>query len=153
MSNPIATHPREPADTPFGPRTAGRRRLLIALGAGGGLAAIIVAVYLLSGGATREGAPTGGHNHGAAPMADSAMPVSLSDNDRRRIGVTFTAVERSPLSRQVRTVEQLYVNATGQAVKQGQPLFAIYSPMLVTTQQEMLLARRLTEQVAGGTQD
>jgi Cu(I)/Ag(I) efflux system membrane fusion protein len=50
-------------------------------------------------------------------------------------------------------VEQLYVNVTGQPVSQGQPLFAVYSPMLVTTQQEMLLARRLTEQVAGGTAD
>jgi Cu(I)/Ag(I) efflux system membrane fusion protein len=50
-------------------------------------------------------------------------------------------------------VEQLYVNATGQPVAQGQPLFAIYSPMLVTTQQEMLLARRLVDQVAGGTPD
>jgi Cu(I)/Ag(I) efflux system membrane fusion protein len=174
MSHRTESHAGEPADTPFGPRTGSRRRLLMALGAGLGLAAIAVAVYLISGGAGRDGSAAGGHNHAAAPVADSAMPVSLSDSDRRRIGVTFTRVERSPLDRLVRTVaqvtydetrvkqvvprvdgyvEQLYVNATGQPVAQGQPLFAIYSPMLVTTQQEMLLARRLVDQVAGGTPD
>jgi Cu(I)/Ag(I) efflux system membrane fusion protein len=174
MSHPTETHSRDPADTPFGPRTGGRRRLLLALGAGVGLAATAVAVYFISGGASRAGSAAEGHNHAAAPVADSAMPVSLSDNDRRRIGVTFTRVERAPLDRLVRTVaqvtydetrvkqvvmrvdgyvEQLYVNVTGQPVAQGQPLFAVYSPMLVTTQQEMLLARRLTEQVAGGTAD
>jgi len=174
MSHPTATHSRDPADTPFGPRTGARRRVLLALGAGVGLAAIAVAVYLVARGPGGAGSAAGGHNHGAAPVTDSAMPVSLSDTDRRRIGVTFVRAERSALERQVRTVaqvtydetrmkqvvpridgyvEQLYVNATGQPVVQGQPLFAIYSPMLVTTQQEMLLAKRLTEQVAGGTPD
>jgi Cu(I)/Ag(I) efflux system membrane fusion protein len=146
----------------------------MALGGGLGLAAIAGAVYLISGGAGRDSSAVEGHNHAAAPVADTAMPVSLSDTDRRRIGVTYTRVEHSPLERTVRTVaqvtydetrvkqvvarvdgyvEQLFVNATGQPVVRGQPLFAVYSPMLVTTQQEMLLAQRLTEQVAGGTAD
>ena len=46
-------------------------------------------------------------------------------------------------------VERLYVNSTGQPVAAGQPLLAIYSPMLVTAQEELLLARRLQGDVAG----
>ena len=174
MSHPITSRMQDDPDTPFGRPAAGRRRLVMALGAGLGLGAIAVGVYLLARGPGGGGSAAGGHNHAAVPVADSAMPVSLSDTDRQRIGVTFTRAERSALERQVRTVaqvtydetrvklvvpridgyvEQLYVNATGQPVVQGQPLFAIYSPMLVTTQQEMLLAKRLTEQVAGGTPD
>ncbi len=37
-------------------------------------------------------------------------------------------------------VEKLYVDYTGKLVKKGQPLLAIYSPELVTTQEEYLLA-------------
>ncbi len=37
-------------------------------------------------------------------------------------------------------IEKLYVNFMGDAVKKGQPLFEIYSPELVTAQQEYLLA-------------
>jgi len=159
---------------PFGRRASGTRRWLLVSGGSIGLLAIGTVVYLVAGGGRGDQAAGAGHNHAAAPAADSAMPVSLSATDRRRIGVTFSKVERSALERQVRTVaqvvydetrvkevvpridgyvEQLYVNATGQPVVQGEPLFAIYSPMLVTTQQEMLLAQRLTEQVTGGTPD
>lgn len=174
MSTPLTSQSQDVPDTPFGHSATGRRRVIQALAGALGLAVVAAAAYLLTRRPGEGGSAPGGHNHGAAAVADSAMPVSLSDNDRRRIGVTFTTVERSPLERQVRTVaqiaydetrvkqvvpridgyvEQLYVNATGQPVVQGQPLFAIYSPMLVTTQQEMLLAKRLTEQVAGGTPD
>lgn len=37
-------------------------------------------------------------------------------------------------------VEKLYVNTTGQKVQKGQPLLEIYSPELVSTQEEYLLA-------------
>lgn len=37
-------------------------------------------------------------------------------------------------------VERLYVNATGQAVTKGQPLFDVYSPELVSAQREYALA-------------
>jgi membrane fusion protein, copper/silver efflux system len=164
----------ETREGPFGQRSTGARRWLMALGGGLSLAAIALAVYFGGGRAGRGGSAAGGHNHAAAPVADSAMPVSLSDHDQRRIGVTLTKVAHSPLARSVRTVaqvtydetrvkrvvlridgyvEQLFVNTIGQPVAKGQPLFAIYSPMLVTTQQEMLLALRLTEQVEGGTPD
>jgi Cu(I)/Ag(I) efflux system membrane fusion protein len=50
-------------------------------------------------------------------------------------------------------VERLYVDYTGRAVRAGEPLLAIYSPMLVAAQEELLLARRLARDVAGGTED
>lgn len=37
-------------------------------------------------------------------------------------------------------VERLYVNATGQAVSKGQPLFEVYSPELVSAQREYAIA-------------
>ncbi|MGB8952019.1 MAG: efflux RND transporter periplasmic adaptor subunit [Candidatus Aminicenantales bacterium] len=37
-------------------------------------------------------------------------------------------------------IEKLYVNTTGQLVRKGEPLLAIYSPELVSTQEEYLLA-------------
>ena len=107
-------------------------------------------------------------------MADPARPVSLSDADRQRIGVTFTKVERSRLERQVRTVaqvtydetrvkvvapridgyvEQLYVNATGQQVVRGSRCSRSIPRCWSPTQQELLLARAWTEQVSGGTPD
>lgn len=38
-------------------------------------------------------------------------------------------------------VQHLFVNTTGQAVKRGQPLLDIYSPDLITAQQEYLIAK------------
>ena len=114
------------------------------------------------------------HNHTAAPVSDSARVVMLSAEAARRIGVTYAPVQRGPLGRMVRTVgtvsydetqlksvstrvdgwvDQLYVNFSGQAVRIGDPLFALYSPMLVAAQQELLLAKRLRGDVAAGTAD
>jgi Cu(I)/Ag(I) efflux system membrane fusion protein len=46
-------------------------------------------------------------------------------------------------------VERLYVDFTGKLVKRGDPLLSIYSPDLVATQQELLLAVRAQKQFAG----
>jgi Cu(I)/Ag(I) efflux system membrane fusion protein/cobalt-zinc-cadmium efflux system membrane fusion protein len=48
-------------------------------------------------------------------------------------------------------VEQLYVDYTGKMVQRGQPLFSIYSPELVTTQQEYLLALKTQNKVASSS--
>jgi Cu(I)/Ag(I) efflux system membrane fusion protein len=98
----------------------------------------------------------------------------LTPAEAQRIGVTYTTATVGPMSRDVRTVgqvtydetrvkavapkidgwvERLYVDYTGQPVRRGQPLFTIYSPMLVTAQEELLLAKRLTSDVAAGTPD
>jgi Cu(I)/Ag(I) efflux system membrane fusion protein len=92
-------------------------------------------------------------------------PVHLTAEQGRAIGMTYTVVSRGPLERTVRTVgqvvaaepnladittkidgfvDELFVDATGVAVRRGQPLLTIYSPMLVAAQQELLTAGRLT---------
>lgn len=43
-------------------------------------------------------------------------------------------------------IEKLYVNVTGQQIRKGQPLFSVYSPDLLATQQEYLLAMRAAKQ-------
>lgn len=169
---PAATPAEAFADSPFGGSGGwGRRRILQVAGFALLLAGTALGIFL----ATRKSEPqaaAAGHNHGATPMADSAMPVTLPDRSGQRIGVTFAEVESRPLDRSVRAValvaydetrvkviapridgwiEQLFVNFIGQAVRRGDPLFAIYSPMLVTAQQELLLARRLGQDVAQGT--
>ncbi|HEX6643276.1 MAG TPA: efflux RND transporter periplasmic adaptor subunit [Gemmatimonadales bacterium] len=139
---------------------------------GGTLAAAVAVAWVL----TRDAAPppsAEAHVHGAGAAGD-AMPVTLGPEDQQRIGVTFAAVERAPLEREVRTVaqvtfdetrvrtvaplidgwvERLHVDFTGQAVRAGDPLFTIYAPMVVAAQQELLLARQLAGDVAGGTDD
>ncbi|MCW9709196.1 efflux RND transporter periplasmic adaptor subunit [Aliifodinibius sp. 1BSP15-2V2] len=48
-------------------------------------------------------------------------------------------------------VEQLYVDYTGKMVQRGQPLFSIYSPELVTTQREYLLALKTRDKVGSSS--
>lgn len=87
--------------------------------------------------------------------------VRLTTERRQMIGVKTGEVTRRPLTkviravstigydetkvREVRTkfsgwVKQLFVNFEGKQVDQGAPLFTVYSPELVTTQVEYLLA-------------
>lgn len=89
--------------------------------------------------------------------------VKLSQGKQQLIGITTTTVEREPLFRTVRAVaqltadetklahvhvkvngwiEQVYVDYVGKLVKKGDPLFTVYSPDLVATEQEYLIARR-----------
>lgn len=48
-------------------------------------------------------------------------------------------------------IEELYVDYTGKSVQGGQPLFSIYSPELVTTQREYLLALKNQEKVSSSS--
>jgi RND family efflux transporter MFP subunit len=48
-------------------------------------------------------------------------------------------------------VREVYANATYQYIRKGQPLFTIYSPELVTTEQEYLLARKNSESLKTST--
>ena len=89
--------------------------------------------------------------------------VMLSAEKQQLIGVRTTEVRRAPLQRTIRTVgrveadetkiahihvkvsgwvETVYVDFVGKLVRKGQPLFTFYSPDLVSTQQEYLIARR-----------
>lgn len=95
---------------------------------------------------------------GAAPGTVEIDPVTLQN-----IGVRTAPVALRTLERTLRTtgafepvdsarvavslkiggwIEDLYVNTEGQRVRRGQPLLALYSPDLVSTQEEYLLALR-----------
>lgn len=98
--------------------------------------------------------------------AMKAMPpgtVMLSPEKQQLIGVRTAEVRRERLQRTIRTVgrleadetkiarihvkvagwvDQVYVDFVGKLVQKGQPLFTLYSPELVSTQQEYLIARR-----------
>lgn len=96
--------------------------------------------------------------------------VRVSPAIEQSIGVKTHPVMRRDLARMVRTVgrvsadekrithvhakihgwiERLHVNYTGEAVKRGEPLLSLYSPELVSTQEELLLAERYRKETAG----
>lgn len=128
--------------------------------------------------ATRDsGLPTAmaaDHTNGATTGVDSAKAVTLTAEQARRIGLTYAPATLGALDREVRTVgqitydetrvrtitakidgfvEQLLVNTTGQPVSAGEPLFTIYSPMLVSAEEELLLALQLQRDVSAGSSD
>ena len=162
------------SDFPFGSPTRSGRARLVRLFA---FVAVLAAALAAAWWATRERqAPRAEaiHNHAAAPAADTAVPVRLSHEDAQRIGVTFAEATLGPVQRKVRTVaqvtfdesrvttvslridgwvDQLFVNFTGQQVRKGDALLSLYSPMLVSAQQEFLLSRRLRQEVSRGTPD
>ncbi|MEJ2471905.1 MAG: efflux RND transporter periplasmic adaptor subunit [Desulfuromonadales bacterium] len=94
--------------------------------------------------------------------AATGAVITIDPVTSQNMGVRTAPVERRDLTRTVRTVglvdyeepkqyavnskidgwvERLYVNQTGQFVKRGEPLLAIYSPALVSAQEEFLLAQ------------
>ena len=98
-----------------------------------------------------------------APAPAALAPLQLSPQRLQSIGVTSGTVEMRQLTNEIRAVgnvavderleayvqtrfsgwiQKVYANSTYQYVKKGQPLFTIYSPELVTTEQEYLLARK-----------
>lgn len=147
------------------------KRLVVA-----GLAGVLISAACRGkpepAGTTNMTAEEHAHMTAAASQADTGsgdrQAVRLTADQARAIGIRFTVVTRGPLSREVRTVGQvvpaepnladitpkidgyvdrLYVDATGVAVRRGQPLLAIYSPMLVSAQQELLTALHLAQSV------
>lgn len=94
--------------------------------------------------------------------------VHIAAEKQQLIGVTFATVEMRPLTRTVSTVgrvtyderrlhhvhtkvsgwiEHLYAGTTGELVTKGQALMTIYSPELLATQEEYLLALRAKERL------
>jgi Cu(I)/Ag(I) efflux system membrane fusion protein len=92
---------------------------------------------------------------------EPASTIRIDPVTMQNMGVRMGRVERKTLVKNIRTVgnviydetkiftvntkfsgwiEKLYVDFVGDAVKKGQPLFEIYSPDLVTAQEEYLLA-------------
>ena len=95
--------------------------------------------------------------------------VQITPERQQLIGVKIGTVEVRPLEKVIRTVgridydekrivtvslkvggwiEELYVDFTGRYVRQGEPLLTIYSPELVSTQEEYLIALRAKKDLA-----
>ncbi|MEW5975832.1 MAG: efflux RND transporter periplasmic adaptor subunit [Acidobacteriota bacterium] len=89
--------------------------------------------------------------------------IFISPQRQQMIGVQTAAVDAVPLTKEIRAlgkvaydetkvthihtkvtgyVEEVFVDFLGKLVQQGDPLFTIYSPDLVSTQEEYLLALR-----------
>src|SRR5450755_4386455 len=119
-------------------------------------------VYATSGGSSA--------GPGSANAGDlSAMPVGtvqINSEKQQLIGVKYGQAERSSGSRTIRAVGkvafdetriqhihtkvegwigQVFVDYTGQLVSKGQPLITVYSPDMLASQQELLLAAKATE--------
>ncbi len=98
-----------------------------------------------------------------------AGTVRISARKLQLIGVQYGTVVSEPLARTIRTVgrlaydetkiarihpkiegwiEQVYVDFTGKLVEKGQPLLSLYSPELVSTQQEFLIAKKARDYMA-----
>jgi len=92
---------------------------------------------------------------------EPASTIRIDPVTMQNMGVRLGRVQQKALTKYIRTVgnitfdetkiftvntkfngwiEKLYVNFVGEDVKKGQPLFDIYSPELVTAQEEYLLA-------------
>ena len=96
-----------------------------------------------------------------SPM--NLTPIELSPERMQSIGVRTGKVESKTINSEIRAtgtvdlderrtayvqsrypgwIKDVFVNASYQFVKRGQPLFTIYSPELVASEQEYLLAKR-----------
>ncbi|MFI3156054.1 MAG: efflux RND transporter periplasmic adaptor subunit [Methylococcaceae bacterium] len=93
----------------------------------------------------------------------NAGQIRISPEKIQKLGVKTEILAKRTLTRSIRAlgsiqaderrvhavtakfegwISRLYVNATGLAVKRGQPLLEVYSPELITAQQEYLIARQ-----------
>jgi len=100
------------------------------------------------------------------------VEISVDPVTQQNMGVRTVRVESGPLVNRIRTyghitydetrtaqvspkisgwIEKLYIDFTGQFVRKGDPLFDIYSPELVTAQEEYLVAYRNLSAMPGGS--
>ena len=110
----------------------------------------------------------------AATMEVPLAPVQLTNDQMNSIGVETGTVEYKQLDDAIRAtgtvesderlqssvqvrfsgyVRKVFADATYQYVRKGQPLFTIYSPELVATEQDYLLARRNQAALSGSSVD
>lgn len=103
------------------------------------------------------------HASAAARSAATRVPIEIPAQQIEALGVQFEPVEVRPLANPVRAVatvvadesrishvhtrvagwlEDLYVNTTGQKVRAGQPIAAVFSQELYSSQNEYLSALR-----------
>lgn len=118
-----------------------------------------------------EGQPGGGMKPGPEGATPPPGSVRLSADRQQFLGVVLTTVSKRSLAREIRTVgrveyderklafvntkfsgwiERLDVNFTGIYVRKGQTLMSIYSPELVSAQEEYLLALKAVRSMPEG---
>jgi RND family efflux transporter MFP subunit len=123
--------------------------------------------------------PPAGANEQAPSMPETKtetplVPVELTPERMQSIGVKTGTVEYKRLSDDIRAtgtvdinerllsyvqvrfpgyIRKVFANATYQYVRKGEPLFTIYSPDLVATQQEYLLVRQNQKALSTSTVD
>lgn len=106
--------------------------------------------------------------------AASAGQIQISTEKVQKLGVRVEAASMRTLDKVVRAagriepderltyaitskfegyVERLHVNATGQAVGKGQPLFEVYSPELVSAQREYAIAAQGVDALKGASEE
>ena len=123
--------------------------------------------------------PPAAANEPKSSMPDMNMdaplvPVQLTPERMQSIGLQTGTVEYKQLNDDIRAtgtvdiderllsyvqvrfpgyIRKVFANATYQYVRKGEPLFTIYSPDLVATQQEYLLARQNRRSLSASTVD
>lgn len=110
----------------------------------------------------------------ASTTSTEAPSVFIPPERQQLIGVKTVVAERKPLTREIRGVgkigfdetkvthihtkvsgfiEDVFVDFVGKQVKRGDPLFTLYSPDLLATQEEYLLALKSNETLRNSSFD
>ncbi|MBW4051525.1 MAG: efflux RND transporter periplasmic adaptor subunit [Proteobacteria bacterium] len=104
-----------------------------------------------------------------APASQPLAPIQLSPERLQSIGARIGVVRRQSLTDRIRTtgdvavdetqlayvqvrfsgyIQQVFVDSTYRYVRRGEPLFTIYSPELLATEREYLVARMSQQRLA-----
>lgn len=107
--------------------------------------------------------PPAADNSAGLPSEAPLAPLQLSPQRMQSIGVQLGTVESKPIDDEVRLygnvqpderrfayiqtrfagwIRQVFADATGDFVRKGEPLFTIYSPDLVASEREYILAKK-----------
>src|SRR5580704_16224202 len=121
---------------------------------------------------TMPNMPAGSPAAKGAPQTTPRGDVTIDPRRQQLIGVKTVAVVRQTVDQHVRAtgavrydetkqadvnvkiegwIRELYVDYTGQPIQRGQPLFTLYSPDLLNTQHEYLLALKTRDQLQQST--
>src|SRR5438309_11697037 len=116
--------------------------------------------------------PNGGESASMAPHETALVPVQLSPERLQSIGVRMGRVQSKIVDDEIRVtgnvavdetrlayvqlrysgyIQKVFADATYQYLRKGQPLFTIYSPDLVATEREYLVAKQNQQRVMGST--
>jgi Cu(I)/Ag(I) efflux system membrane fusion protein/cobalt-zinc-cadmium efflux system membrane fusion protein len=119
-----------------------------------------------------QGSMTGPVTAAAESTQAQLVPVQISPQRLQSIGVKTGAVERKWVADEIRTtgnvavderrltyvqvhfsgyVQKVFADATYKYVRKGQPLFTMYSPDLVATEREYIVAKQNEQQVTQST--